>query len=168
MIPVTQEEREWFLDNIAQGLVDFTGAAEPPVPVEQLLKHPPELYHDDFGVVDMRSDLWDATFARPLSQRGNIFVRMDLSSEERRFALARETLSALITSKHGRAMGLPQMFMSDLRNSADYFARAILAPLRFVDVYRKQKKTPHSMADDFCISQQVADQRWDELHSKLN
>jgi hypothetical protein len=168
MIPVTQEEREWFLDNIAQGLVEYTGVAEPPVPVEELLKHPPDLYRDDLGVVDMRSDLWDATFARPLTQRGNIFVRMDLSPEERRLALARETLSALITSKQGRAMGLPKMFISDLRDSADYFARALLAPLRFVDAHRKQDKRPDTMADDFCIPQSVADERWDELHTRMS
>ncbi len=168
MIPVTQEEREWFLDNIALGLVEYTGVAEPPVPVEELLRHPPDLYRDDFGVVDMRSDLWDATFARPLTQRGNIFVRMDLSPEERRLALARETLSALITSKQGRAMGLPKMFISDLGDSASYFARALLAPLRFVDAYRKQNKKPDTMAEDFCIPQNVADERWDELHTRLS
>ena len=44
MIQVTREERHWFLRNMAQALVDYTGAAEPPVPVEELLKHPPEAY----------------------------------------------------------------------------------------------------------------------------
>ena len=131
MIPITRQEREWFLDTIALGLVEYMGVAEPPVPVEELLKHPPPIYQDDFGVVDMRSNLWDATFARPLTQRGNIFVRMDLSPEERRYALAREMLSALITSRHGRAMGLSDVFLSDLRQSAEYFARALLMPKNF-------------------------------------
>jgi hypothetical protein len=168
MIPVTQEEREWFLNNIALGLVEYMGVAEPPVPVEDLLKHPPDLYRDDFGVVDMRSDLWDATFARPLSKRGNIFVRMDLTPEERRFALARETLSALITSKQGRLMGLHDLFVSNLRSSADYFARALLAPSHFVDAFRKRKKKSQSMADEFGLPQKVADERWDELHDRMN
>ena len=65
MIQVTREERHWFLRNMAQALVDYAGAAEPPVPVEELLKHPPAAYQEDFGVVDMYSNLWDATFARP-------------------------------------------------------------------------------------------------------
>lgn len=168
MIPVTQEEREWFLDNIALGLVEYMGVAEPPVPVEELLKHPPDLYRNDFGVVDMRSDLWDATFARPLTQRGNIFVRLDLSPEERRFALARETLSALITSKQGRAMGLPEVLISELTTSANYFARALLAPSHFVDAFRKRNDKSRSMADDFCMPQRAADERWDELHDRLN
>jgi len=97
MIPITREERQWFLRNLAQGLVDYMGVVEPPVPVEDLLRNPPLLYDSDFGVVDMYSNLWDATFARPPSQRGSIFVRIDLEPEERRFVLARETLSALIT-----------------------------------------------------------------------
>ena len=93
MIPFSREEREWFLRNLAHGLVEYLGRAEPPVDVESMLTHPPALYDFDFGVVDMYSNLWDATFARPPSQRGSIFVRIDLDPDERRFALAREMLS---------------------------------------------------------------------------
>ena len=62
MISTTREERRWFVRNLAQGLADYTGASEPPVPVEEMLKHPPEIYQNDFGVVDMYSSLWDILF----------------------------------------------------------------------------------------------------------
>jgi hypothetical protein len=160
MIQVTREERHWFLRNMAQALVDYTGAAEPPVPVEELLKHPPEAYQEDFGVVDMYSNLWDATFARPPGQRGSIFVRVDLDPKERRHALARETLSAMITSKQGRSMGLAELLMSDLKDSAEYFASQLLAPEAMVQAYRGGGGAEAGLSDAFLLPGPMAATRW--------
>ena len=160
MIQVTREERHWFLRTMAQALVDYTGAAEPPVPVEALLKHPPEAYQEDFGVVDMYSNLWDATFARPPGQRGSIFVRVDLEPKERRHALARETLSAMITSKQGRSMGLAELLMSDLKDSAEYFASQLLAPEVMVLAYRSGGGGEAGLSDRFQLPGPMAAARW--------
>lgn len=160
MIPVTQDERQWLLRQLALGLVEYLGVTEPPVPVEQLLRNPPALYDDDFGVVDMFSNLWDATFARPPSQRGSIFVRMDLDKENRRYALARELLSALITSKHGRKMGLSELLLPNLRESAEYFASQLLAPEPLVDAYQAQGGDDRGFASAFKIPEQIAEERW--------
>src|SRR3972149_2927938 len=107
MISITREECQWLLGNLARGLVEYLGVVEPPAPVEGMLKHPPGNFDMDFGVVNMYSHLWDATFARTPSQRGSIFVRIDLNPEERRYSLAREALTAVVTSEHGRALGRP-------------------------------------------------------------
>jgi len=160
MIQVTREERHWFLRNMAQALVDYTGAAEPPVPVEELLKHPPAAYQEDFGVVDMYSNLWDATFARPPGQRGSIFVRVDLEPKERRHALARETLSAMITSKQGRSMGLAELLMSDLKDSAEYFASQLLAPEAMLQAYRSGGGAEGGLTDAFQLPGPMAASRW--------
>jgi hypothetical protein len=160
----TREEREWLLGNIARAFCDYMGAVEPPVPVEDMLKHPPDLYKNDFGVVDMHSNLWDATFARPLSQKGNIFVRKDLPSEKRRFALARETLSAVITSKHGRSLGLMDMLISDLLDSGERFAAQLLAPEPMVDAYQQQGGDERGLAERFDIPGLVASKRWEESY----
>jgi hypothetical protein len=167
MISTTREERRWFVRNLAQGLADYTGTSEPPVPVEEMLKHPPELYQNDFGVVEMYSSLWDATFARPLTQRGNVFVHVNLNSEKRRFALARETLSALITSKQGRALGLADLLLSELRDSAECFARALVAPAIMVEAYRKRGGTRDDFADAFGMPPEVAAVRWDEVETTV-
>lgn len=163
MITTTREERRWFVRNLAQGLADYTGATDPPVPVEEMLKHPPEIYQNDFGVVDMYSSLWDATFARPLTQRGNVFVHVNLSPEKRRFALARETLSALITSKHGRAMGLADLLLAELRDSADCFARALVAPSTWVQAFRDRGGKQDDFAETFGMPAEAAAVRWDEV-----
>lgn len=163
MIPVTREEREWFLRQLALGLVEYLGVTEPPVPVEQLLRNPPALFDDDFGVVDMFSNLWDATFARPPTQRGCIFVRMDLDPDQRRFALARELLSALITSKHGRKMGLSELLLPNLRESAEYFASQLLAPEPLLQAFQAQGGNSECFADTFDIPVQVANHRWIEV-----
>lgn len=162
MIPFTREEREWFLRNLAHGLVEYMGRAEPPVDVEGILAHPPTLYDFDFGVVDMYSNLWDATFARPPSQRGSIFVRIDLEPDERRFALAREMLSALITSKQGRAMGLPDLLLPHLRESAEYFARLLLIPERMLEAFRARGGSQHELACEFVVPPPVAALRWSD------
>jgi hypothetical protein len=160
MIPFTREEREWFLRNLARGLVEHFGRTDPPVDVELILNQPPELFDYDFGVVDMYSNLWDATFARPPSQRGSIFVRIDLEPEQRRFALAREMLSALITSKHGRAMGLPDLLLPHLRESAEYFARLLLVPDRMLSTYRERGGVHDDLAIAFKIPSPIAALRW--------
>jgi hypothetical protein len=160
MIPFTREEREWFLRNLARGLVEYFGRAEPPVDVELILNQPPPLYDADFGVVDMYSNLWDATFARPPSQRGSIFVRIDLDPEQRRFALARELLSALITSKQGRAMGLHELLLPHLRESAEFFARVLLMPDMMLDAYRKRGGKRNELAITFQVPSPIAALRW--------
>ncbi len=160
MIPVSREERHWFLKNVARALLDFSGASEPPVPVEDVLDHPPAVYQEDFGVVDMYSNLWDATFARPPGQRGSIFVRVDLDPEERRFALARETLCAMITSKHGRDLGMPDLLMSELKDSAEYFATHYVAPELLVQAYRAQGGDEENFAESFHLPAGVAAARW--------
>jgi hypothetical protein len=160
MIQVSREERHWFLENAAKALLEYSGTAEPPVPVEEILNHPPQTYQDDFGVVDMYSNLWDATFARPPGQRGSIFVRVDLVPQERRYALARETLSAMITSKHGRDIGLPDLLMSELRDSAEYFASQLLAPEPFVEAFRAQGGQEETFEETFELPASVAADRW--------
>lgn len=160
MIPFSREEREWFLRNLARGLVTYFSAAEPPVPVEDMLKNPPPVYDMDFGVVDMYSNLWDATFARPPTKRGSIFVRIDLDPSDRRYALAREMLSALITSKHGRALGLPDLLLPYLRESAEYFARQLLVPELMLEAYRKRGGTKRGLAETFQVPANIAAVRW--------
>lgn len=160
MIQVTREERHWFLQNVAKALLDFSGATAPPVPVEEILNHPPQVYLDDFGVVDMYSNLWDATFARPPGQRGSIFVRVDLAEDQRRHALARETLSAMITSQHGRELGLPDLLMSELKDSAETFAANLLAPEVFVEAHRAQGGTLETFQQIFNLPAAVAANRW--------
>jgi hypothetical protein len=157
MIAVTQEERNWFLNNIAQGLIEYMGAVGPPVQVEQMLNHPPPVYNYDFGVVDMYSNLWDATFARPPSRRGSIFVRINLSPEQRRYALARESLSAIITSRHGRALGLADLFMDSLHESAEHFAWCLLAPKPMVEAYWQNGGSKVGFAGVFGIPQELAE-----------
>jgi hypothetical protein len=168
MISVTREECQWLLGNLARGLVEYLGVVEPPVPVEDLLEHPPSHFDMDFGVVNMYSHLWDATFARTPSQRGSIFVRIDLDPQERRYSLAREALTALVTSEHGRAMGLPDLLLASLREWGEYFARHLLAPDALVDAYRDRGGAEDGLAEAFEMPQRVAAIRWQDPSPALN
>jgi hypothetical protein len=130
--------------------------------VEGLLQHPPDTYREDFGVVDMYSTLWDATFAGPPTGGGSVFVRIDLTPAERRFAVAREVLSALITSRHGRAMGLVQLLMADLKDSAEYFARCLVVPEPLLNAFRKRGGQQAELAEKFGLPSGVAGLRWED------
>jgi len=167
MNPITRDERRWFLRCLAFGLYEYLGAVAPPIPVEGLLKHPPALYQDDFGVVDMYSTLWDATFARPPNRPGSVFVRIDLPPDERRLALARELLSALITSRHGRAIGLVEFLMPDLKESGEYFARHLLAPEPLLEAYRRRGGEEEGVAEAFGLPDASARLRWKESAALL-
>jgi hypothetical protein len=160
MILAAPEERRWLLRNLALGLVEYLGIAEPPVPVEALLHHPPRVLQEDLDLVEMYSNLWDATFARMIDSRGSIFVRIGLPSHERRFALARELLRALVTSEHGRAMGLPEILLPELQECAEYFARQFLAPEALVAAYRKRGGGEAQFRETFDLPAQVAVARW--------
>jgi hypothetical protein len=160
MIPITREEREWFLKNLARSFVDYLGAKGPPVEVEELLENPPPVFDADFGVVDMLSNMWDATFARSPHQQGSIFVRADLTPEERRYVLAREMLSALVTSKHGRMLGMSELILPHLRESAAFFARYLLVPDEMLNGYRSNGGDDAQFAQEFQIPSQIAAARW--------
>jgi hypothetical protein len=162
MILVAPEERRWLLRNLALGLVEYLGVAEPPVPVEALLRHPPHVLQEDLGLVEMYSNLWDATFARLTDLRGSIFVRVGLPSYERRFALARELLRALVTSEHGKAMGLPEILLPELRECSEYFARQFLAPEALVAAYRKRGGDEAQFGGVFDLPAPVAVSRWED------
>jgi Zn-dependent peptidase ImmA (M78 family) len=107
----------------------------------------------------MYSNLWDATFARPPSRQGSVFVRIDLSPEERRYALAREALSALITSKHGRAMGLQELLVDELRECGEFFARHLLMPARQLHAYLKRGNAKEDLARIFAVPLRIVEQR---------
>lgn len=167
MIGTTREERRWFVKAIAQGLVEWMGAAEPPVPVEEMLRHPPGVYRRDFGVVDMYSNLWDATFARPPSRRGSVFVRIDLPPAARRYALAREALSAVVTSEHGKRLGLHELLVEELPQVGEEFAGHLLAPDRMVAAYRARGGGAEEFARTFGIPAELAQRRWEEVSADI-
>ena len=168
MISITREECQWLLGNLARGLVEYLGVVGPPVPVEDLLEHPPSPFDMDFGVVNMYSHLWDATFARTPSQRGSVFVRIDLNPEERRYSLAREALTAMVTSEHGRAMGLPDLLLSSLREWGEYFARQLMAPDPLVEAFRERGGGENDLAKTFQMPARVATLRWQDPSTALN
>ena len=162
MILVAPDERRWLLRNLALGLVEYLGVGEPPVPVEALLRHPPRPLREDLDLIEMYSNLWDATFARLTNRRGGIFVRIGLPSRERRFALAREILRAVVTSEHGRAMGLPELLLPELQESAEYFARQFLAPEALVAAFRRCGGQRDQFGAAFDVPEGAAATRWDE------
>ena len=90
-------------------------------------------------------------------------MRVNLPPDQRRFALAREILSALITSKHGQALGLGEMLMEKLHESAEYFARQLLAPEPMVEAYRINGGDRTEFAYVFGIPESVAEQRWNDV-----
>ncbi len=106
-------------------------------------------------------------FGRPPNRPGSIFVRIDLPPDERRLALARELLSALITSRHGRAIGLVEFLMPDLKESGEYFARHLLAPEPLLEAYRRRGGEEEGVAEAFGLPDASARLRWKESAALL-
>jgi hypothetical protein len=165
MMPVTLEERHWLLRNLANGLVEHLGTREPPVWVEELLQRPPRVFADDFGLAEAGWSFTDAIFHRSRGGNGRILVHSELPLDERRYAIAREVLVAMLGTDHGVAIGLPGMLIGDVRESAEYFARHLLTPDSLVRAYRLQGKDLRGFAETFLIPPRIATLRWDEFTS---
>ncbi len=93
---------------------------------------------------------------------------MNLPPPQRRFALAREILSALITSKHGQNLGLGDVLMDSLPESAEYFARHLLAPEPLVKAHEVNGGDVIYFADEFGIPVEVAEKRMDDVFSEVH
>lgn len=164
MILPTQEERLWFTKNLALGLVSYMGVTEPPVWVENFLHYPPMVREKNASqalLIEMSTEIYQ----RLIYIGGKMISPSDLPESERRFALAREVIVALGSSKHGRSMGLPQFIVPYLTELQDYFAGILLAPDHLILIYRNQGGDYHNFARTFLIPDRIAEIRWQEtLH----
>ncbi|HLC06273.1 MAG TPA: hypothetical protein VJK02_24835 [Anaerolineales bacterium] len=162
MTQVTPEERHWLLRNMAIGLVSHLGVTTPPIWIETLLRHPPAVYADVFGVIDAGPTSWDLATVRPIYEDNRIRIPYDLPLDEHRFALARHTMIVLCGCQYGRLLGLPEFTLKDFWDSQNYFARVLLAPDQLVDAYRRQGKDLRGFAETFLIPPRIATIRWQD------
>ena len=162
MIQVTREERYWLLRNFALGLVDYLGAAFPPVWVVNLLKQPPPIYTSLFAKVRPSNGGWNQIYERPIYKDGRTTRPWELPIDERRYAIAREILIALGGSSYGRDMGLPELLITHLEECQDYFGRVLLAPDQLVASYREQGQDLRGFAETFLIPTRIAADRWED------
>ncbi len=162
MIRTSREERFWLLRNFALGLIDHLDAVHPPVWVENLLKYPPAVYSKLFAKVRVSNGTWSPIYDRPFYEGSRSTRPWELSIDERRYAIAREILVALGDSSHGRNLGLPDLLLTHLEESQDYFARVLLAPDPLVSAYRHQGKDLRGFAETFLIPTRIANERWED------
>jgi hypothetical protein len=137
------------------------GVTDPPVWVENLLNYPPVAYDKDPSqvlLIEMATEI----HRRLIFIGGRMICRSDLPEDERRYALAREVIVGLGSSKHGRNMGLPHFIVPTIYDLQDYFARVLLAPDPLIDAYRKQGGDLQDFARTFLIPTRIAEIRWNE------
>lgn len=162
MIKITQEERYWLLRNFALGLIDHLGSIYPPIWVENLLKYPPSVYTNLFTRVHAPNGNWSPLYEQPAYKDGQTTRPGELPIDEQRYAIAREILIALGGTRHGREMGLPEVLLTHLEDSQDYFARVLLAPDPLISAYRRQGKDIRGFAETFLIPTRIASERWED------
>ena len=161
MILTSQEERCWFIKNLALGLVSYMGVTEPPVWVENFLLYPPNIRAQDSSQA-LLTDMSTEIYQRLIYIGGKMISPSDLPEDERRYALAREVIIALGRCKHGRSIGLPKFIVPYLTELQDFFARNLLAPDPLIHAYRKQGGDFHDFARSFLIPSRIAEVRWQE------
>lgn len=145
---------------MAIGLVSHLGVTSPPVWIENLLRHPPTVYAEVFSVIDAGPTGFDVASVRIDQKDLQIRIPHDLPLDERRFALARETMIVMCGCPYGRHLGLPEFIYKDFWDSQNYFARVLLAPDQLVDAYRQQGKDLRGFAETFLIPPRIATIRW--------
>lgn len=162
MIVTSQEERRWFIGQLALGLAAHLNVSEPPVPVEELLRDPPALYlsppDEEMGF----SYVWESVLEQPIYVGGRVIVPSSSPTDEKRYAVARELLTTISDTEHGEEMGLPLFISAYLWELKDYFARVLLAPDPLVTAFRENGGDFGDFASTFLIPPRIALIRWDE------
>lgn len=162
MIVTSQEERRWFIGQLALGLTAHLNVSEPPVPVEELLRNPPGVYlsapEEEMGF----SYIWETVLEQPIYVGGRVIVPTNSPIDEKRYSVARELLSTISDSKHGEEMGLPLFISAYLWELKDFFARVLLAPDPLVRDFRENGGDFGDFASTFIIPPRIALIRWNE------
>jgi hypothetical protein len=162
MILTTQNERYWFVRNLALGLISLMGVTDPPVWVENFLLYPPIIHANNHPEANTAWDIWNEIYERLIYVGGKIISPTTLPEDERRYALAREVIIAVGGSKQGRVMGMPNLMVPYLSELQDYFARVLLAPDPMINAYRKHGGGFRDFAQTFLIPDRIAALRWEE------
>ncbi len=162
MILTTQEERRWFIQNLAMSLISHMGIVEPPVPVEGILQNPPEIFVTPSSHRMSQYSPWEEALKRPIYIGGRVIIPGDLPNDERRYAIAQGIMLGIGESDHGRNMGLPQLLSPYLWELKDFFARNLLAPDPLIEAYRQKGGGYDDFAKTFAIPPRIAVIRWEE------
>ncbi|OGO16942.1 MAG: hypothetical protein A2Z14_10225 [Chloroflexi bacterium RBG_16_48_8] len=160
MANLTELERKEIVRGLALALVKHMGVEEPPVWVENLLKNPPFVYNQKFPLIRILHKVLEVIFVQSSDQGCQLILPSDLPLVERRFILAQELLNALLQGLNEQALGLSKLLLPDLKGTADYFARVLLAPDPMVEAYREQGRGFSGFAEAFLLPERVASKRW--------
>jgi hypothetical protein len=115
---------EFLCGCLATALLSHYGITQLPVPMRDILAAPPpDLSHDlSLTEVSFGESIW----LRPPSGQGSVFVNVEMSPAERRYAMARSLFIGLCSTKGGREAGLPAVPNDNLKAQSDLFARRLL------------------------------------------
>jgi len=162
MLSTIQDERLWYVRNLALGLVSHLGVTQPPVFVENLLKYPPRAFDGSRERDELNNAVWHNILTNSSYHAENVVIPADLALDEKRYAIARELIIAVGDTQHGRKMGLAEFLDGYGWEVQDYFARILLAPDHLVRAYRKRGGRYEDFAETFIIPARVAAIRWEE------
>lgn len=117
-----------------------------------LVAPPPDLARDlSLTEVAFGESIW----LRPPSGQGSIFVNIEMSESERRYAMARSLFIGLCATQGGREVGLPAVPNDNLKAQSDYFARRLLmAPELLPNDWRRM--APEALAELCGVPRPVA------------
>lgn len=162
MTNLTELERKQIVRGLALALVDHMGIENPPVWVESLLKDPPTVYADKFPLIKILHKVLEVIFVWSSDQGSDLLIPSDLPLVERRFIIAQELLNGLMHGLNEQAEGLSKLLLPDLRDTANYFARVLLAPDPMVEAYREEGRDLKGFAETFLIPDRIASERWQD------
>jgi hypothetical protein len=162
MLYIIQEERLWYIRNLALGLVSYLGATKPPVFVGNLLKYPPKAFEEPQNQNELNNTFWHNILTNSSYNGESLVIPADLAMDEKRYAIAREFLCAASLTQHGQMMGLSEFMDAYHWEVQDYFARILLAPDHLVRAYRNRGGRYEDFGETFIIPDRVAAIRWQE------
>ena len=163
MANLTTVERQAIVRQMALDLVAHMHVQEPPIWVENLLKNPPQVAGGAIDLSEIMAEVLDSAYFPSETVENDLLVPASLPLPERRFSLALGLLRVVMNKLYAQADGLALLILPNLQDSAEYFARVLLAPDPLVLAYRRTHPDSQDLAQTFLIPTRVANLRAQDL-----
>jgi hypothetical protein len=138
---------------LATALLTHYGVTQVPVPLREMLVTPPPDLARDLSLTEVT--FGESIWLRPPSGQGSVFVNVEMSESERRYAMARALFIGLCATQGGREVGLPAVPNDNLKSQSDLFARRLLMAPELLPSDWKQM-APETLAELCGVPKPVA------------
>jgi hypothetical protein len=163
---MAQPSLEFLCVSVASALLEQFHVGQPPVPIREILRTPPEDLRNDLGLTETLP-YGDAVWVRTISGLGSVFANPHAPETVKRFSMAQAFFVGLCSSPVGQSAGLPDPKSEGFQAVSGYFARCLLMPLQLLPE-GWEAMSAGQLAEMFGVPEGAAAERLRELKARAS